>query len=114
VKRFSLVVWTAIFGCLSLGLFAGPQGPAAAASAGGREPAWSSAAEMPPAERRPTRGMSQEQVRALWGEPAEVRRIRTCFGTQEEWVYRGEPRRFGGEERTLLFDEGGILTEIKP
>jgi hypothetical protein len=61
----------------------------------------------------PTKGMRKEQVRVLWGEPAEVRRIRTCFGTKEEWVYRGDPARYGGQERTLLFDEGEILEELK-
>jgi hypothetical protein len=60
-----------------------------------------------------TRGMKKEQVHALWGEPMEVRQIRTCFGTREEWVYRGDPRRYGSEERTLLFDEDAVLEEMK-
>jgi hypothetical protein len=60
-----------------------------------------------------TRGMGKEAVRTAWGDPEEVRRIRTCFGWQEEWVYRGDPKRFGASERTLLFDEGEVLTEIK-
>lgn len=60
-----------------------------------------------------TRGMGKEAVRAVWGDPAEIRRIRTCFGWQEEWTYRGDPRRFGVDERILLFDEGEVLTEIK-
>ena len=59
------------------------------------------------------RGMGKEAVRTVWGEPEEVRKIRTCFGWQEEWVYRGDPNRFGGSERILLFDEGEVLTEIK-
>jgi hypothetical protein len=60
-----------------------------------------------------TRGMGKEAVRTLWGEPEETRKIRTCFGWQEEWVYRGDPKRFGASERVLLFDEGEVLTEIK-
>jgi hypothetical protein len=60
-----------------------------------------------------TRGMGKEAVRTEWGEPEEIRKIRTCFGWQEEWVYRGDPKRFGASERSLLFDEGEVLTEIK-
>ena len=60
-----------------------------------------------------TRGMGKEAVRTVWGEPEQVRKIRTCFGWQEEWVYRGDPKRFGASERVLLFDEGEVLTEIK-
>jgi hypothetical protein len=59
------------------------------------------------------RGMGKEAVRTEWGNPAEIRRIRTCFGWQEEWVYRGDPQRFGVSERILLFDEGEALTEIR-
>jgi hypothetical protein len=59
------------------------------------------------------RGMGKEAVRTAWGNPEEIRKIRTCFGWQEEWVYRGDPKRFGGSERILLFDEGEVLTEIK-
>lgn len=59
------------------------------------------------------RGMRKEAVRNVWGDPEDIRRIRTCFGTQEEWVYRGDPQRFGASERVLLFDEGEVLTEIK-
>jgi hypothetical protein len=58
-------------------------------------------------------GMGKEAVRQVWGAPEEVRKIRTCFGWQEEWVYRGDAKRFGSSERVLLFDEGEILTEIK-
>ena len=60
-----------------------------------------------------TRGMGKEAVRTVWGEPEEIRKIRTCFGWQEEWVYRGDPKHFGLSERVLLFDEGEVLTEIK-
>jgi hypothetical protein len=60
-----------------------------------------------------TRGMDKEAVRTGWGEPEEIRKIRTCFGWQEEWVYRGDPKRLGVSERVLLFDEGEVLTEIK-
>ena len=60
-----------------------------------------------------TRGMGKEAVRTGWGEPEEIRKIRTCFGWQEEWVYRGDPKRFGPSERVLLFDEGEVLTGIK-
>jgi hypothetical protein len=60
-----------------------------------------------------TRGMGKEAVRSAWGDPEEIRRIRTCFGWQEEWVYRSDPKRFGVRERILLFDEGEVLTEIK-
>jgi hypothetical protein len=60
-----------------------------------------------------TPGMGKEAVREVWGDPAEIRKIRTCFGWQEEWVYRGDAKRFGISERVLLFDEGEVLTEIK-
>jgi hypothetical protein len=60
-----------------------------------------------------TRGMGKEAVRTVWGDPEEIRKIRTCFGWQEEWVYRGDQKRFGASERVLLFDEGEVLTEIK-
>jgi hypothetical protein len=60
-----------------------------------------------------TRGMEKEAVRTVWGEPEVIRKIRTCFGWQEEWVYHGDPKRFGASERILLFDEGDVLTEIK-
>jgi hypothetical protein len=60
-----------------------------------------------------TRGMGKEAVRTVWGDPEVIRKIRTCFGWQEEWVYRGDPKRFGVSERVLLFDEGDVLTEIK-
>jgi hypothetical protein len=59
------------------------------------------------------RGLGKEAVRTRWGPPLEVRKIRTCFGWQEEWVYRGDPKRFGASERILLFDEGEILTDIR-
>jgi hypothetical protein len=59
------------------------------------------------------RGMGKEAVRTVWGHPAEIRKIRTCFGWQEEWVYRGDPMRFGSSERILLFDEGEVLRDIK-
>ena len=59
------------------------------------------------------RGMGKEEVRTVWGDPKATRKIRTCFGWQEEWVYRGDPKRFGVSERVLLFDEGDVLTEIK-
>lgn len=58
-------------------------------------------------------GMGKEAVRQVWGAPEEVRKVRTCFGWQEEWVYRGDAKRFGASERVLLFDEGELLTEIK-
>jgi hypothetical protein len=58
-------------------------------------------------------GMGKEAIRQVWGAPEEVRKIRTCFGWQEEWVYRGDAKRFGASERVLLFDEGELLTEIK-
>jgi hypothetical protein len=57
--------------------------------------------------------MGKEAIRQVWGAPEEVRKIRTCFGWQEEWVYRGDAKRFGASERVLLFDEGELLTEIK-
>jgi hypothetical protein len=60
-----------------------------------------------------THGMRKEAVRKVWGDPEDIRKIRTCFGTREEWVYRGDPKRFGASERVLLFDEDELLTEIK-
>jgi hypothetical protein len=70
-------------------------------------------AETPEGGTAVRRGMGKEEVRRVWGEPEEIRQTRTCFGTQEEWVYRGDPKRFGTSERVLLFDEGEVLTEIK-
>jgi hypothetical protein len=66
-------------------------------------------------ENRPslTRGMGKEAVRQAWGAPEQVRKIRTCFGWQEEWVYRGAEDQSGASEQVLLFDEGELLTEIK-
>jgi hypothetical protein len=58
-------------------------------------------------------GMRKETVLARWGEPAEVRKNRTCFGVAEEWVYRGDPERFGAEVRVLFFNEDDVLTEVK-
>jgi hypothetical protein len=60
-----------------------------------------------------TPGMGKEAIRKMWGDPEEIRKIRTCFGWQEEWVYRGDAKRFGVSERVLLFDESEVLTEIK-
>jgi len=70
-------------------------------------------ADKPDSSTAITRGMGKEAVRMVWGEPEEIRKIRTCFGWQEEWVYRGDPKRFGPSERVLLFDEGEVLTGIK-
>jgi hypothetical protein len=39
-----------------------------------------------------TRGMGKAAVRTVWGEPEEIRKIRTCFEWQEEWVYRGDSK----------------------
>jgi hypothetical protein len=69
--------------------------------------------EKPEGRTAVARGMRKEAVRNVWGNPEDVRKIRTCFGTQEEWVYRGDPQRFGADERVLLFDEDEVLTEIK-
>jgi hypothetical protein len=71
------------------------------------------AADRPAGSPSIMRGMGKEAVRSAWGEPEEIRKIRTCFGWQEEWVYRGDPKRFGASERVLLFDEGEVVTEIK-
>lgn len=60
-----------------------------------------------------TQGMSKEAVRQAWGAPENVRKIRTCFGWQEEWVYRGQGEHAGAAESVLLFDEGEVLVEIK-
>jgi len=76
-------------------------------------PATQGAIDKPDGGTSITRGMGKEAVRTVWGEPEEIRKIRTCFGWQEEWVYRGDPKRFGVSERILLFDEGEVLTEIK-
>jgi hypothetical protein len=73
----------------------------------------SAGTEAPAVGRPVTRGMGKEAVRAVWGDPEEIRKLRTCFGWQEEWVYRGDPQRFGVAERILLFDEGEVLVEIK-
>jgi hypothetical protein len=67
----------------------------------------------PAGETAVTPGMGKEAVRKVWGDPEEIRKIRTCFGWQEEWVYRGDAKRYGVSERVLLFDEGEVLTEIK-
>lgn len=60
-----------------------------------------------------TPGMGKEAVRQAWGAPENVRKIRTCFGWQEEWVYREAADRVGASERVLVFDEGEVLIEIK-
>jgi hypothetical protein len=57
--------------------------------------------------------MAKADVRQVWGAPESIRKIRTCFGWQEEWTYRGEVERLGASERVLLFDEGEVLVEIK-
>jgi hypothetical protein len=82
-------------------------------SAAQTTPAPVPSAQPPTHSAKPTRGMGKEAVRDLWGKPAEVRKIRTCFGWQEEWVYRGDQQRYGADERTLLFDEGEVLSDIK-
>jgi hypothetical protein len=82
---------------------------AAAQATSGTEPG----SQSPAHPTSPTRGMGKEAVRDLWGNPAEVRKIRTCFGWQEAWVYRGDQQRYGADERTLLFDEGELLSDIK-
>jgi hypothetical protein len=92
--RHTILIWTTSF-----------------ASSAGSVPGASSSP--PTNQAMPAKGMSKEMVRDLWGDPAEVRKIRTCFGWQEEWMYRGNPRRYGADERTLLFDEGEALHEIK-
>jgi hypothetical protein len=70
-------------------------------------------ADKPDSHATVTKGLEKEAVRTAWGEPAAIRKIRTCFGWQEEWIYRGDPKRFGADERVLLFDEGEVLMEIK-
>lgn len=85
----------------------------AQASAGQNAGSEKSTGETSVGETSVTPGMGKEAVRTVWGDPEEVRKIRTCFGWQEEWVYRGDPKRFGASERVLLFDEGEVLTEIK-
>jgi len=69
--------------------------------------------ERPGEEDQVAVGMRKEDVRARWGAPMEVRKNRTCFGTAEEWVYQGDPRRYGADERVLSFDEWDVLTEIR-
>ena len=73
----------------------------------------SAAPDKPESGAAVARGMGKEAVLTRWGQPEEIRKIRTCFGWQEEWVYRGDPQRFGSSERILLFDEGEVLTAIK-
>ena len=73
----------------------------------------SAAPDKPESGAAVARGMGKEAVLTRWGQPEEIRKIRTCFGWQEEWVYRGDPQRFGSSERILLFDEGEVLTDIK-
>jgi hypothetical protein len=92
-------------GQATLGLTAASEAPSAPGPVPGTQSQETHAA--------PSRGAGKEEVRGLWGDPAEVRKIRTCFGWQEEWIYRGDQKRYGAEERTLLFDEGEVLSEIK-
>jgi hypothetical protein len=99
-------LWLAILGLPAFPLLA-------VESAAQTAPAPVPSAQPPAHPAKPTRGMGKEVVRELWGKPAEVRKIRTCFGWQEEWVYRGDQQRYGADERTLLFDEGEILSDIK-
>jgi hypothetical protein len=95
-----------------------PAGPAMAAESkplleAQTQAGQSAVADQPGGRATVTPGMGKEDVRQAWGPPEEVRKIRTCFGWQEEWVYRGDAKRFGADERVLLFDEGEVLTEIK-
>jgi hypothetical protein len=69
--------------------------------------------EKPESRARLTHGMGKQAVRHAWGAPEEVRQSRTCVGWWEEWVYRGDPQRFGANACVPLFDEDEVLTEIK-
>jgi hypothetical protein len=88
--------------------------PLLATAAEAQERSWQTTApEKTPGQTAVTVGMRKEAVRALWGEPVEIGKIRTCFGTKEEWVFQGDLQRFGARERILHFDEDEVLTEIR-
>ena len=104
-----LATWIESAGALAMPTIAAKWWPILAPAQVGENAATEQSEDRLPVER----GMGKEAVRQVWGAPEEVRKIRTCFGWQEEWVYRGDVKRFGGAERVLLFDEGEVLTEIK-
>jgi hypothetical protein len=117
---FSKVAWGLLIAMACLAVVGGEGAIAASAVALESQPlvaqalaAPSTDPEKPEGHTAVARGMRKEAVRNVWGDPEDIRQIRTCFGTQEEWVYRGDPKRFGAGERVLLFDEGEVLTEIK-
>ena len=78
-----------------------------------RHPVTVAASEMPARQLPVLVGMRKDDVHRLWGEPAEVKKIRACIGFAEEWVYRGDRERYGSDERILYFDEFDVLKEIK-
>ena len=50
----------------------------------------------------PRRGMTQEQVRAIWGEPQQVIQDEPPSGRVEIWEYaHGRSVRFNNKERVL-------------
>jgi hypothetical protein len=109
---FSKVAWRLLIAMACLAIVEGG-GAIAAPAVAQAQAAQSTDPEKPEGRTAVARGMRKEAVRNVWGNPEDVRKIRTCFGTQEEWVYRGDPQRFGADERVLLFDEDEVLTEIK-
>lgn len=55
--------------------------------------------------KNPTLGMTYDEVKAsLWGEPVDVNRTVTQYGTHEQWVY--------GNGQYLYFDDG-VLTSFQ-
>lgn len=58
-------------------------------------------------------GMTREMVKASWGEPSQVKKTKSCFGTIEDWTYEKRQDLGFADSRTLRFDEDGLLQSIK-
>ena len=50
-------------------------------------------------------GMSTDQVREAWGEPADINRMTTGSGVSEQWIYRAR----GG----YVYLDDGVVTAIQ-
>ncbi|MBI4641849.1 MAG: hypothetical protein HY731_14255 [Candidatus Tectomicrobia bacterium] len=58
-------------------------------------------------------GMTREMVKASWGEPSQLKKTKTCFGTIEDWTYEQRQDLGFADSRILRFDEDGLLQSIK-
>ena len=53
-------------------------------------------------------GMTKEQVRISWGNPNDINRTTTMYGTREQWVYKGYDY-----DRDYVYFDGDICTTIQ-